>query len=100
MSPQRLLCPLWHESLAQPLTSWVSGRPGRGRFVYGSAGLAASDVLFGNELRNPWLTCAAAADLGAANPPVTQAPSTPAVLIAGSSWGLRRGKTGQSTHSL
>lgn len=27
MSPQRLLCPLWHESLAQPLTSWVSGGP-------------------------------------------------------------------------
>jgi hypothetical protein len=39
MSPQRLLCPLWHESLAQPLTSWVSGRPDHGRFVYGSAGL-------------------------------------------------------------
>ena len=68
MSPQRLLCPLWHESLAQPLTSWVSGRPDHGRFVYGSAGLAASDGLFGNELRNLWLTCAAAADLGEANP--------------------------------
>ena len=100
MSPQRLLCPLWHESLAQPLTSWVSWRPHHGRFVYGSAGLAASDGLFGNELRNLWLTCAAAADLGEANPPVTQAPGTPAVLIAGSSWGLRRGKTGQSTHGL
>jgi len=59
MSPQRLLCPLWHESLAQPLTSWVSGRPGHGRFVYGSAGLAASDGLFGNDLRNLWLTCLA-----------------------------------------
>jgi hypothetical protein len=57
MSPQRLLCPLWHESLAQPLTSWVSWRPHHGRFVYGSA-----------ELRNLWLTCAAAADLGEANP--------------------------------
>ena len=68
MSPQRLLCPLWHESLAQPLTSWVSGRPDHGRFVYGSAGLSASDGLFGNELRNLWLTCAAAADLGEANP--------------------------------
>lgn len=79
MSPQRLLCPLWHESLAQPITFWVSGRPHHGRFVYGSA---------------------AAADLGVANPPVTQAPGTPAVLIAGSSWGLRRGKAGQSTHGL
>ena len=59
MSPQRLLCPLWHESLAQPLTSWVSGRPGHGRFVYGSAGLAAGGGLFGNELRNLWLTCLA-----------------------------------------
>jgi len=47
MSPQRLLCPLWHESLAQPITFWVSGRPHHGRFVYGSA---------------------AAADLGVANP--------------------------------
>lgn len=82
MSPQRLLCPLWHESLAQPLISWVSGRPHHGRFVYGSAGLAASAGLFGNEPRNLWLTCAAAADLGEANPPVTQAPGTPAVLIA------------------
>ena len=68
MSPQRLLCPLWHESLAQPLTSWVSWRPHHGRFVYGSAGLAASDGLFGNELRNLWLTCAAAADLSEASP--------------------------------
>jgi hypothetical protein len=100
MSSQRLLCPLWHESLAWPRTSWASGRPDHGRFVYGSAGLAASDGLFGNELRNLWLTCAAAADRGEANPPVTQAPGTPAVLIAGSSWGLRRRKTGQSTHSL
>jgi hypothetical protein len=100
MSPQRLLCPLWHESLALTLTSWVSGRPDHGRFVYGSAGLSASDGLFGNELRNLWLTCAAAADLGEASPPATQAPGTPAVLIAGSSWGLRRGKTGQSTHGL
>jgi hypothetical protein len=100
MSPQRLLCPLWHESLAQPLTSWVSGRPDHGRFVYGSARLAASDGLFGNELRNLWLTCPAAADLGAANPPVTQAPSTPAVLIAGSSWGLRREKPAKVPHSL
>jgi hypothetical protein len=68
MSSQRLLCPLWHESLAWPRTSWASGRPDHGRFVYGSAGLAASDGLFGNELRNLWLTCAAAADLGEANP--------------------------------
>jgi hypothetical protein len=75
-----------------PLPPGFPGAPDHGRFVYGSAGLAASDGLFGNELRNLWLTCAAAADLGAANLPVTQAPSTPAVLIAGSSWGLRRGK--------
>jgi hypothetical protein len=74
MSPQRLLCPLWHESLAQPLISWVSGRPGHGRFVYGSAGLAATDELFGNELRNLWLTCAAVAGLGEADPPSHASP--------------------------
>jgi hypothetical protein len=51
MSPQRLLCPLWHESLAPPLTSWVSGQPDHGRFMYGSSGLAASDGLFGNQRR-------------------------------------------------
>ena len=55
MSRQRLLCPLWHESLAKPLTSWVSGRRGHGRFLYGSARLAAIDGLFGNDLRNLWL---------------------------------------------
>jgi hypothetical protein len=76
MSPQRLPCPLWHESLVWPRTFWLSGRPDHGRFVYGSAGLPASDALFGNHLRNLWLTCAAAAL------------SAPAVLIAGSSWGL------------
>ena len=59
MSRQRLLCPLWHESLAQPLTSCVSGRPDHGRFVYGNAGLAASDGLFGNDPRNLCLTCLA-----------------------------------------
>ena len=51
MSRQRLLCPLWHESLAEPRTSWVSGRPGHGRLVYGSAGLPAGGGLFGNDLR-------------------------------------------------
>lgn len=74
MSPQGLLCPLWHESLAQPLTSWVSGQP---------------------DMTASCTVAPAAADLGEANPPVTQAPGTPAVLIAGSSWGLRRGKAGQ-----
>jgi len=59
MSRQGLLCPLWHESLARPLTSWVSGRPDHGRFVYGSAGLPAGGGLFGNDLRNLWLTCLA-----------------------------------------
>jgi hypothetical protein len=39
MSRQRLLWPLWHESLAEPRTSWVSGQPCHGRLVYGSAGL-------------------------------------------------------------
>ena len=61
MSRQGLLCPLWHESLAEPRTSWVSGRPGHGRLVYGSAGLPARGGLFGNPLRNLWLTCTAAA---------------------------------------
>jgi hypothetical protein len=57
MSRQGLLCPLWHESLAEPRTSWVSGRPGDGRLVYGSAGRPAGDGLFGNDSRNLWLTC-------------------------------------------
>jgi hypothetical protein len=61
MSRQRLLCPLWHESLAEPRTSWISGRPGHGQLVYGSAGLPAGGGLFGKDLRNLWLTCAAAA---------------------------------------
>jgi hypothetical protein len=59
MSRQRLLCPLWHESLAWPRTSWASGRPDHGRFVYGSAGLPASGGLFRNDPRNLWLTCLA-----------------------------------------
>jgi len=59
MSRQGLLCLLWHESLAEPRTSWVSGRPGHGRMVYGSAGLPAGGGLFGNDLRNLWLTCLA-----------------------------------------
>lgn len=59
MSRQGLLCPLWHESLAEPRTSWVSGRPGHDRLVYGSAGLPAGGGLFGNDLRNLWLTCLA-----------------------------------------
>ena len=59
MSRQRLLCPLWHESLAERRTSWISPRPGRGRLVYGSAGLPAVGGLFGNDLRNLWLTCLA-----------------------------------------
>jgi hypothetical protein len=59
MSRQGLLWPLWHESLAEPRTSWVSGRPGHGRLVYGSAGLPAGGGLFGNPLRNLWLTCLA-----------------------------------------
>jgi hypothetical protein len=59
MSRQRLLCPLWHESLAEPRTSWISGRPGHGQLVYGSAGLPAGGGLFGNDLRNLWLTCLA-----------------------------------------
>ena len=48
MSRQGLLCPLWHESLAEPRTSWITGRPGPGRLVYGSAGLPAGGGLFGN----------------------------------------------------
>jgi hypothetical protein len=60
MSRQGLLWPLWHESLAEPRTSWASGRPGHGRLVYGSAGLPAGGGLFGNDLRNLWLTCLAA----------------------------------------
>ena len=59
MSRQGLLCPLWHESLAEPRTSWITGRPGPGRLVYGSAGLPAGGGLFGNDLRNLWLTCLA-----------------------------------------
>jgi hypothetical protein len=59
MSRQRLLCPLWQESLAWPRTSWASGRPDHGRFVYGSAGLPASDGLFRNDPRNLWLRRAA-----------------------------------------
>src|SRR4029077_16304713 len=59
MSRQRLLCPLWHETLAQARTSWVSGRLGHGLLVYGSAGLPAGGGLFGNDLRNLWLTCLA-----------------------------------------
>src|ERR1700757_191726 len=59
MSRQGLLCPLWHESLAEPRTSWASGRPGHGRLMYGSAGLPAGGGLFGNALRNLWLTCLA-----------------------------------------
>ena len=59
MSRQRLLCPLWHESLGERRTSWISGRPGHGRLVYGSAGLPASGGPFGNDLRNLWLTCLA-----------------------------------------
>jgi hypothetical protein len=59
MSRQGLLRPLWHESLTGPRTSWVSGRPGHGRLVYGSAGLPAGGGLFGNPLRNLWLTCLA-----------------------------------------
>ena len=60
MSRQGLLCPLWHESLAEPHTAWVSGRPGHGRLVYGSAGLPAGGGLFGHDPRNLWLTCLAA----------------------------------------
>jgi hypothetical protein len=100
MSPQRLLCPLWHESLAQPLTSWVSGRHDHGRFVYGSAGLAATDGLFGNEPRNLWLTCAAVADLGEANPPSHTGPAhisrTHRRIIMGTSTGKNRPKYPQS----
>jgi hypothetical protein len=59
MSRQGLLWPLWHESLAERRTSWVSRRPGHGRLVYGSAGLPAGGGLFDNDLRNLWLTCLA-----------------------------------------
>ena len=59
MSRQRLLCPLWHESLAAPRISWLSGRPGHGRLVYGSAGLRPGGGLLGNDPRNLWLMCLA-----------------------------------------
>lgn len=57
MSRQRLLRLLWHESLAQPLTPWASGRRDHGRLMYGSARLAATVGLFANDLRNLWLRC-------------------------------------------
>jgi hypothetical protein len=53
MSPQRLLCPLWHESRAQPLTSWFSGRPDHGRFVYGSARPPRTSVKLTPQSRKP-----------------------------------------------
>lgn len=94
MSRQRLLCPLWHESLAEPRTSWISGRPGHGSLVYGSAGLLAGGGLFGNEPRNLWLTCVANL-------------ASHACARSHRSWSapdyrgdFGRGKPGQNTHDL
>ena len=54
MSRQKLLGLLWHESLAQPLTSWASGRRDHSRLMYGRPASRPLTGCSATTLRNPF----------------------------------------------